>query len=307
MSSEWGAVARAVLRAANALGSSGAENFWCSLASSASRGLWSAPRVWSTSADECVLWIAPHPDDEAMGGAGTLIRHVCQGGRVAIAVLTDGRMSKVGGHGPVPMETTRRGDARAAALRMGAELRWVGLPEGDWRENEGKHAILDLIAELHPSIIYAPSAIDFHPEHRRVARALASALKETKSEAGIRIYAVQVPITPLLVNLIHDVSDLDEIIRGVLGAYASQRESVEPCLRLRHYAARFYGAASQVEGFCELRAQTFVELHHRRQAAFRGLRQRAWSDPLAALIGTRERWAWRSVLHHELGHLRAEP
>jgi LmbE family N-acetylglucosaminyl deacetylase len=299
MSSEWGPVARAVLRAANALGSSGAESLWSSLASSASRTLSGGRWTRWTSTDNRVLWVAPHPDDEAIGGAGTLIRHVRHGGHVAIAVLTDGRVSKADGTDPLAMATMRREEAGVAALRMGAELRWVGLPEGDWRESTGKKAIVDLIAELDPSVIYAPSAIDFHPEHRRVARALASALDETKSEAEIRIYAVQVPITPLLVNLIHDVSDLDEIVQSVLGAYASQRESVEPCLRLRRYAARFYGAPSQMEGFCSLQARTYVRLHRRRQAHFRGLRLRAWSDPLATLIGARERWAWRKIAQNE--------
>jgi len=204
----------------------------------------------------------------------------------------DGSRSRALGLDAASMSAMRAQEAGRAAARIGAELRWLDLSEGDWADRAGETALTALLTELRPTVVYAPSSIDFHPEHRRVARALASALDATASTAEVRIYATQVPLTPVLVNVVHDVSDLEDAIRDVLLAYPSQRGSVERTLRLRRYGARFYGGRSQAEGFCALPVETFLELHRRPDAAFRALRIHAWSDPLALAIGARERWAW---------------
>jgi len=290
MSSEWLRAARALLRAANGIGSGAAQDLWASLASSSAALSRGTPRRWSSAGDEVVLWVAPHPDDEAMGGAGTLMRHARLGDRVCIAVVIDGSRSRALGLDAASMSAMRAQEAGRAAARIGAELRWLDLSEGDWADRAGETALTALLTELRPTVVYAPSSIDFHPEHRRVARALASALDATASTAEVRIYATQVPLTPVLVNVVHDVSDLEDAIRDVLLAYPSQRGSVERTLRLRRYGARFYGGRSQAEGFCALPVETFLELHRRPDAAFRALRIHAWSDPLALAIGARERW-----------------
>lgn len=107
------------------------------------------------------------------------------------------------------------------------------------------------------------------------------------------MYAVQVPLTPLLVNLVHDVSDLEPSIRAVLRAYTTQIENVSRTFRLRRYAARFHGAAKQVESFCAVPAGVYSLLLARTPVRFRPLFIRAWLDPLATVVGTAERLTWR--------------
>ncbi|MFZ2422771.1 MAG: PIG-L family deacetylase, partial [Anaerolineae bacterium] len=60
------------------------------------------PRVkpWSTPGGQRVLVIAPHPDDEACGCGGALLRHRAAGDAVTIVVVTDGRRSRSLGLSP---------------------------------------------------------------------------------------------------------------------------------------------------------------------------------------------------------------
>jgi LmbE family N-acetylglucosaminyl deacetylase len=293
MWSERASMARAFLRAANGLGSLGVEELWAWAIGVAGTLLPRRPvSRWGSSGSERVVVIAPHPDDEAMGCAGTLVRHHQRGDSVRIVFITDGSQSRALGLDSASMRTHREKEATEAASRMGADYQWSGLREGDWSDQEGHAAIRRAFVEVDPTVVYAPSSIDYHPEHRRVARTLAAILAEWSPAPEVRIYAVQVPLTPLLTNLIHDVSDLEAAIRSVLVCYPTQRESVMLTLRLRRYAARFWGAASQVEGFCSMPAGMYASLLERPPTRFRPLWIRAWTDPLALIVGLGERRSW---------------
>jgi len=284
---------RALMRAANGLGSRAAEALWAASSGWAGRVLLRPPRRWTTSGRERVLVIAAHADDEAMGCAGTVIRHSQAGDLVRIAIVTDGARSKAHGIDAVSMRAIREQEAKRAAAAMGAPCDWIGLHEGDWSDAEGKAAVRRVMEEVAPTIVYAPSNIDYQVEHRRLARLVGSLLGDLAAAPEVRIYAVQVPLTPLLVNLVHDVSDLEPSIDSVLRCYATQQESISRTFRLRRYAARFYGVATQVEGFCALPAEIYSSLHQRTPSHFRALYIRAWRDPLAAAVGSAERLSWR--------------
>lgn len=296
--------ARAFLRAANGLGSLAAEDLWAWGSGAAGRRL--TPMLssrgcvsrWASTGRERVVAVAPHPDDEAMGCAGTLIRHSASGDTTRIVFVTDGSRSRALGLDRAAMRARRQREALEAAAHMGAACVWLGLPEHDWSDAEGRAALRRAFADFEPTIVYAPSAIDYHPEHRRVARAVADALCERRSTAEVRLYAIQVPLTPLLTNLIHDVSDLETSIHSALTCYATQRMNVMRTLRLRRYAARFWRASAQVEAFCAIPVATYAQLHRRAPARFRPLWNRSWTDPLALAAGFRERISWSRALSH---------
>jgi LmbE family N-acetylglucosaminyl deacetylase len=287
---------RAFLRAANGLGSRAAEALWASASAGAAKLPHRPPRRWAASGRDRVLVVAAHADDEAMGCAGTIIRHAGAGDWVRIAIVTDGARSNAHGIDGVAMRRLRAGEAARAAAQMGAPSRWIGLPEGDWSDQQGTDALRRELADAAPTIVYAPSNVDYQVEHRRVARLLAELLPELAVPPEVRIYTVQVPLTPLLVNLVHDVSDLEPSIASVLRCYATQQESISRTFRLRRYAARFHGAATQVESFCALPAAIYGSLHQRPPSRFRALYARAWADPLGAAVGSAERLSWRRKL-----------
>jgi LmbE family N-acetylglucosaminyl deacetylase len=284
---------RALLRAGNGLGSRGAQALWSASTLAAGSVLRATARPWASSGHERVVVIAPHPDDEVAGCAGTLMRHREAGDSVCIAVMTDGCRSRALGFDATAMVDQREREARAVARSLGARLCWLGLREGVWSDEDGRAAIARVLADVNPTIVYATSNIDFHPEHRRVARGLAAVLAESDNPLEVRIYAVQVPLTPLLTNMIHDVSDFEIPIGRLIDCYASQTISLMFSLRARRYAACFYRTGRAAEGFCTMPAERYVALHRRPPAKFNPMGIRAWTDPLAVAVGARERLRWR--------------
>ena len=254
-------------------------------------------RPWSSPGGERVLIVAPHPDDEAIGCAGTALLHVRCGDRLAVAIATDGRLSRVAADADEVSKLRRREAEKAAQLMQAEKLAWIGLPEGAWRVPQLQSALSALIDDIEPDIIYAPSRIDFHPEHLQVAHALALALRQAHSRAAaiarVRIYQVQVPLGPLLSNLVADLSRVEREWTGVLQAYASQAGSIRCTYRQRRYGATWQGTAGPVEEFWELSAQDYTALHagppQSWRRVFRGLRPRPLTDPLAYLAGIGER------------------
>jgi LmbE family N-acetylglucosaminyl deacetylase len=251
---------------------------------------------FTSPGQERALVIAAHPDDEAAGCAGTILRHRQAGDDVSIAIVTDGRLSRAIAD-PEAMAVARRREAEHAASLMGVDrLEWLGFKEGAWATSGLVPRLGALLERLLPDVVYAPSRIDFHPQHLAVAHALALALMGIPSHVPaptIRVYAIQVPLTPILSNLVVDVSLVRRRCDAILRAYGSQTRSLECTRRMRGYSARGHGAAGYAEEFWEISTRQYVALHREppRQwpTPFRGLRNSPLSDPLAYLIGTRER------------------
>jgi len=253
-------------------------------------------RRWSSPGNDRVLIVAPHPDDEAAGCVGTVFKHLASRDEVILAIATDGRQSKVNPD-PHQMCRQRQSEALHAVRLLGIQrLEWIGLAEGEWRVPTLVEKLTGVIRSHSPTIIYAPSRIDFHPEHRQVAHALALSLAGTTAEAPdaprLRIYPIQVPLHDAVINLVSDVSSLHRQTDAVMDAYESQAGSLRRCNRLRRYSGKRYGIKGRAEVFWEISARTYVALHRespeRWPDAFRGLRDFPLTDPLAYLRGFRE-------------------
>ncbi len=261
------------------------------------------PRVeeWSSPGGQRVLVLAPHPDDEVIGCAGTIARHVRAGDEVGIAIVTDGRRSRALGLGPEEMARRRRQEAELGSQALGARLEWLGLPEEAWQPEQLQAALHSLFQEWQPHLVYAPSRIDFHPEHQRVAQALAAVLDGYSDShlRAIRVYPVQVPLTPILTNLVTSIADVIPQVSAALGAYVTQQDNMGRALRQRRYAAHLYGLWGGAEELWQMSPEQYARLHHSPEPAststFRGLRGNAWSDPLAYITGGSARRAARTT------------
>ncbi len=254
------------------------------------------PEPWSASGSQRVLVVAPHPDDEVAGCGGAILAHRRCGDRVTVVVATDGRRSLSLGLAPERMAARRRAEMEEAAACLDVELDWIGAPEGEWRSRDLEDSLTEALRRCRPDTVYAPSRIDFHPEHERVARSLANVLSAESGSASrpeLRIYPIQVPLTPVLSNLVVPVDPLAPRFQRALAAHRSQLGSLERCLRHRRYLGRLYGLGG-AEELWRMTAGQYQRLHRdppRRspQRTFRGLRYYAWSDPLAYLQGLSER------------------
>jgi LmbE family N-acetylglucosaminyl deacetylase len=252
-------------------------------------------RRWSSPGGQRVLVIAPHPDDEAIGCGGTLLLHRAAGDTVCIAWVTDGRSSRALGLEPEEMARRREQEARACARLLGACVEWLGLREGEWSIEQLRRELSTMLDRLAPQVIYAPSRVDFHPEHERVAHGLALALAGLPPSAApqVRVYQVQVPLTAILTNMMADTSGVAGALAAALRVYVTQAGNLGRALRQRRYSAAFYGPGRQAEEFWQLPADRYIAMHSDSRSwsahAVRGVRRFPWSDPLAYLWGRAER------------------
>jgi len=243
-----------------------------------------------------VLVIATHPDDE-IGCGGTLLLHRRARDEVHVAYVTDGRASRAGGLGPDDMAMRRKQEADAVAPLFGlAGSIWLGFREGEWDEARFVERLRALLRERSPHVIYVPSQVDFHPEHIRVARCVATALGDDGG-ARIRASQLQVPLTPVLTNLVAPIGAVDPELRSIMQCYATQLRSIERCIRMKWYAAAFYGLDEPAEEFWDMDAATFRRVHATPGpvGVFRSVRARAFTDPLAYLRGLHARRALLTI------------
>ncbi len=261
---------------------------------------------WVDVPDQRILVVAPHPDDESIGCAGTMLRHKKAGHTLCLVVATDGRRSRAAGLSAPEMARRRQTEATAVAQALGVdEFIWCGLPEGNWRPDQFCQPIQPLLHRFKPDVIYAPSGIDFHPEHQQVAAALAAIVP---ADVLVRIYQIQVPLTAVLTNCVVDVSTYEAEITAVFRLYQTQQGSIGNVMRLRRYTARYYGLGQLAEPFWEVRGAQYrqlaaIMLLHQARQPFRGIRYRAFTDPLAYAQGWRLRY---EIARHRKDYLKGE-
>lgn len=151
------------------------------------------------------LFLSPHLDDAAFSCGGTVAQLADAGWRCVIATAFTRSVPDPAGFalacqldkglGPeVDYMALRRGEDAAACALLGAEPRWLDLPEaphrgynsapalfgplldGDaiWRALAGEVAAL--LDELRPDRVYAPQGLGRHVDHRQVIRAALEAV-----------------------------------------------------------------------------------------------------------------------------------
>lgn len=241
---------------------------------------------WQPVGGQHILVIAPHPDDESIGCAGTILSHRQAGDTVHLLIVTDGGRSRALGLNREEMVRRRQQEAIAAAAALDAKLIWLGLPEGAWSVEHLQTSLKEILEQRLPDYVYAPSFIDFHPQHEQVAQGIATVLP---TDVAVRVYQVQTPLTAVLTNRVIDVTKWAGQMADLFALYQTQQGSLGHAMRQRHYAGRFYGNGRYVEAFWQMTGQQYRQRHdvlpEDGHNDYRGLRYRSFTDPLAYLIG----------------------
>ncbi|MEV0263825.1 PIG-L family deacetylase [Streptomyces sp. NPDC050617] len=139
-----------------------------------------------------VLALGAHPDDIELLCAGTLAHYAGQGARVTVAIFTDGAL---GSGAPTPAGTAalREAEARRAADVLGAELVWLGLPDGflyDTRETRTR--TVDVLRRARPDIVFA-----HHPDDQAASRLAAAARLLARESALATGHPATTAVPPL--------------------------------------------------------------------------------------------------------------
>jgi LmbE family N-acetylglucosaminyl deacetylase len=285
------------------------EAVWCTLFRLLGIILRPHAQEWSSTGNETVLVIAPHPDDETLGCGGIIALQSRAGDKVYVLIVTDGGRSGAGGLGREEIARRRNQEAREAITALAdVDLMQFHLPEGLWSYEELVGKLKGLLTDLEPTVIYTTSCVDFHPEHLRVAIALAEALRATRelnNGRTIRAYELQVPLTPLLANVIADISEVAHLKRRALKAYTTQLPAFLWVPRYARYLRALYRRKGAVELFWEMSSDDFCEMMQREHTRpggaypYRSLRLRPFTDVLAWLVGIRERRRLGRTYRHD--------
>ncbi|MBL7776685.1 MAG: bacillithiol biosynthesis deacetylase BshB1 [Chitinophagales bacterium] len=112
-----------------------------------------------------ILAIGAHPDDVELGCAGTLLKHVAAGYKVAIIDLTQGEL---GTRGSVSL---RQKEAADAAKILGLTARENLKFKDGFFQNDEQHQLqlIQLIRKYKPTIVIGNAHYDRHPDHGRAA------------------------------------------------------------------------------------------------------------------------------------------
>jgi N-acetylglucosamine malate deacetylase 1 len=118
-----------------------------------------------------ILAIGVHPDDIELCAAGTLIKHLEMGYRVALCDLTQGELG-TRGSGPL-----RLIEAENAKNILGIEYREnLGMADGFFQQNEeNTRKIIEIIRKYQPEIVLANAISDRHPDHGRASKLISDA------------------------------------------------------------------------------------------------------------------------------------
>jgi len=168
------------------------------------------------------LVFAPHPDDETIGCGGSLALHAGAGDPVKVVFLTNGAKGDVSGQEDKDAYIRlRRDEAQKACTCLGVtDLEFLSYEDRSLAGSRGAlHQIMGLIEDFQPDLVYCPSPIEFHPDHRAACFLVCDALRDWESDLIVAFYEIG---QPLCINTLVDISDVLPKKAEALRAYRSQ-------------------------------------------------------------------------------------
>ncbi|MBU0735941.1 MAG: PIG-L family deacetylase, partial [Proteobacteria bacterium] len=169
-----------------------------------------------------VLVLAPHPDDETFGCGGSLALHARAGDPVKVVFLTNGAKGDTSGRNDKEEYVKlRQNEAlKACACLDVTDLEFWPYEDRSLAGSRGAlRRMIDLLEDFRPQLVYAPSPMEFHPDHRAASFLLCDAIGSSSLDFDVAFYEVG---QPLRVNLLVDITGVSDRKARAVGAYKSQ-------------------------------------------------------------------------------------
>jgi LmbE family N-acetylglucosaminyl deacetylase len=197
-----------------------------------------------------VLVVAAHSDDEALGCAGTIAKHVASGDKVHVLFMTDGISSRhVVNHKMVERE--RQNSAQKAAAILGTtSIQTLNFPDNKMDSVpllDITQVLEEVILKIQPEIIYTHHVGDLNVDHQITSKAVMTACRPQPDFCVKEIYVFEVLSstewnTPgvefFSPNVFIDITDYIDLKKQVLEVYSEEMRqsphsrSVDNALRL---------------------------------------------------------------------------
>jgi LmbE family N-acetylglucosaminyl deacetylase len=188
------------------------------------------PYETSTFSANRVLVFAPHPDDEVLGCGGALADLLERGARLEVVLVTDGAAGARDSGERARIATMRMEESRRALDALGGGvLHAGGFPDRGLGERlEDVEALLARrLLEAAPDLVFAPSPVETHPDHRAVAASLFRLAARAAGDgaalvlegAKVAFFELSQPFRP---NFLFDATRVLERKERAMAAFASQ-------------------------------------------------------------------------------------
>lgn len=168
-----------------------------------------------------ILVLSPHPDDEAIGCGGTILRHARDGDAVHVVFLTSGERGYPN-RDPVSTAGIREDEARrsAAILEIKSVAFWRQ-PDGELRASRDlRERVRSYVEAWEPDLIYVTHGGEKHPDHRAAARLVRRALADLRHRPSVLTYEIWSPLPDL--SEVVDITPFIEQKMEAIRAHASQ-------------------------------------------------------------------------------------
>jgi LmbE family N-acetylglucosaminyl deacetylase len=151
-----------------------------------------------------VLVFAPHPDDEVLGCGGMIAWHCRRGDALKVVQLTDGAGGDPKGKFGDVARLRRTEIAEALALLGVRDHESLDLPDGTLGERSDlAEKARAAIEAFRPLLVYVPSPLEAHADHRAIAGALVEALQ---GHPPLRVHWFGVN-SPVVANVLYDITE----------------------------------------------------------------------------------------------------
>ena len=215
-----------------------------------------------------ILVVAAHSDDEVLGCAGTIVRHINAGDKVHLLFMTDGVGSRLGVNISV--------NSRILAAENSAKILGVTSVENlDFPDNSlDGLPLLDIIKvieakieKLQPQVIYTHHLGDLNVDHQITHKAVITACRPQPDFCVKEIFAFEVLSStewqtpgyfPFMPNVFVDIGKQIDVKRKALEAYSKEMRqppnsrSIENSIRLNALRGNTVGV-EYAESFVLLR------------------------------------------------------
>ena len=199
------------------------------------------PLVLATPPARRAVVIAPHPDDDAFGAGGALLKLADAGAALRVVYLTDG-------DDPERTEGLRQ-DAMASCAAVGAEPVFLHLPLDNLPVDDATAALLHrAVADFAPEIVFTAFLLDDHDDHRRANHLFMRAFAGGGLAAEIWAYQVYSTVVP---NVVLDITDVAERKRALIRLWphaSGNRDWAHYVMGMNAMACRYVPGRREIYG-----------------------------------------------------------
>ncbi|MBM2820999.1 MAG: hypothetical protein HW405_759, partial [Candidatus Berkelbacteria bacterium] len=219
--------------------------------------------------------LAPHPDDDVFGMGGAIKKMTSNNVKVVVAYFCDGSGGVPEGRptgeeiGLPPKKdenliNIRKDEAQKASQILGVSQTYF------WGYQDGKlaagssaiKALSDLIVKVKPDIIFLPSFLDNHGDHRVTNEIFINATSKILPD-DFPVWAYEI-WTPIFVNRLIDITLYIKTKREAILAHESQLKSRgydKAIMGLNQYRAEINNLSGFAEGFFAAPLKVYRDLY----------------------------------------------